>query len=189
MKKLTSTQRELLIGSLFGDGHLRPCRAGVVFEFLQSAKRKFYVEWKHQVLEDLAHPRVYHYRGEREYYKLVTRTHPELTELYGLFYRGGRKIIPEQTVKILTPFALAVWFMDDGSKSKNAVYFNTQGFSVPEQFRLVKALRRFHILANLNRDGEYYRLRVLKRCNERFLGLVRPYILKEFAYKLPTCKG
>jgi hypothetical protein len=75
--------------------------------------------------------------------------------------------------------------MDDGSKSKNAVYFNTHGFKVPEQFGLIKALRRFHIVANLNRDGKYFRLRVLKRCNEKFLQLVRLHILDEFAYKLP----
>jgi recombination protein RecA len=185
-KKLTSVQRELLIGSLLGDGHLRLHRKKVVFEFLQSPEREFYVRWKHRVLGDLACPKIYHQMGKREYYKLVTKTHPELTELYSLFYREGRKIVPEQIGKIMTPFAVAVWFMDDGSKSKNAIYFNTQGFSVLEQFRLIKVLRRFQIIATLNRDGKYYRLRVLKRCNSKFLKLVRPYVLKEFAYKLPT---
>ncbi|MDI6884348.1 MAG: hypothetical protein QMD00_04395 [Hadesarchaea archaeon] len=184
-EKLTNTQKELLIGSLLGDGHLRPHRGEVVFEFLQGAKRKFYVEWKHEILGNLACPQVYHQLGRREYYKLVTKTHPELTRLYHLFYREGRKSVPRQISKILTPFAVAVWFMDDGSKSKNAVYFNTQGFETRDQLLLVKALRRFHILANLNRDGEYFRLRVLKRCNKKFLELVRPYILKEFSYRLP----
>jgi recombination protein RecA len=183
---LTEKQRELLVGSLLGDGHLRPHGGGVVFEFLQSAKRRFYVEWKHRMLGDLACPQIYHQSGEREYCKLVTRTHPELEELYRLFYREGRKTVPEGISKMLTPFALAVWFMDNGSKSRNAVYFNTQAFNVQEQFRLIKALKRFYLIANLNRDGEYYRLRLLKRCNRRFLELVRPHLLKEFEYKLPT---
>ncbi len=185
-KRLTSFQRELIIGSLLGDGHLRLHRNKVVFEFLQSSKRKFYVQWKHEILGDLACPKIYYQRGDREYFKLVTKTHPELTELYGLFYQRGRKKVPEQIAKILTPFAIAVWFMDDGSKSKNAVYFNTQGFETVDQLRLIKALRRFHLILNLNRDGRYRRLRLIKRCNKRFLELVRPYVLKEFVYKLPT---
>jgi hypothetical protein len=185
-KRLTSIQRELVLGSLLGDGHLRPHRNKVVFEFLQTAKRKFYVEWKHEILGDLACPQIYHHQDKREYYKLVTKIHPELSELYHLFYKDGRKTVPEEIGKILTPFAVTVWFMDDGSKSRDAVYFNTQGFEVQEQFHLIRALRRFHVIANLNRDDKYYRLRVLKRCNKKFSELVRPYILKEFLYKLPT---
>lgn len=185
-EKLTNIQRELLIGSLLGDGHLRPHRGEVVFEFLQSAKRKFYVQWKHEMLGDLACPQIYHNVDEREYYKLVTKTHPELTELCNLFYKGGRKSVPEKISKILTPFAIAVWYMDDGSRSKGAAYFNTHGFNARDQLLLIKAFRRFHIIANLNRDGKYLRLRLLKRCNKRLLELIGPHILKEFAYKLPA---
>lgn len=185
-EKLTNTQRELLIGSLLGDGHLRPHRGRVVFEFLQSAKRKFYVQWKHEILGDLACPQIYHNVGEREYYKLATKTHPELEELYNLFYHGGKKSVPESISKILTPFAIAVWYMDDGSISKDAAYFNTQGFTAEEQLLLIKAFRRFYIITNVNRDGEYSRLRLLKRSNKRFWELVGPHILKEFAYKRPA---
>lgn len=174
-----------MIGSLLGDGHLRRHRRGFVFEFLQTSKRKFYVEWKHKLLGDLAIPKIYHQRGEHEYYKIVTKTHPGLEKLHEIFYKGGRKEVPENVGKLLTPFTIAVWFMDDGSKSRNSVYFNTQGFNVEGQFRLAKALRRFHIIANLNRDGEYYRLRVLKKSNSKFLKLVGPHVLEEFAYKFP----
>ncbi|MEM2878265.1 MAG: LAGLIDADG endonuclease [Candidatus Hadarchaeales archaeon] len=184
--QLSGTQRQVIIGSLLGDGHLRAHRGRIVFEFLQTTKRKFYVEWKHDVLGDLACPTIYHQVGQREYYKLVTKTHPELDELYRCFYRKGRKTVPEKIGKMLMPLGIAVWFMDDGSKSKNAAYFNTQHFTTDEQFRLIRALRRFYIIANLNRDGEYHRLRVLKRCNRRLVDLIRPYILPEFLYKLPT---
>ncbi len=183
--ELTETQRELLIGSLLGDGHLRKQGNKVVFEFSQSSRRAFYVEWKRRMLGDLARPGSYHRNG-KECCELVTRTHPELDRLYLEFYRGGRKTVPEGIGKMLTPFALAVWFMDRGSLSRNAVYFNTQAFGVEEQFRLIRALRRFYLIANLNRDGECHRLRLLKRCNGRFLELVRPHVLPEFSYKLPT---
>ena len=183
---LTEVQRDIIIGSLLGDGHLRKHRNRVVFEFLQTARRKFYVEWKHRMLGGLSLPKIYHYKGKREYYKLVTKAHPELDALYAKFYRECQKIVPEDVGKMLTPISVAVWFMDDGSKSRGAVYFNTQQFSIEDQFRLIKALKRFYIVANLNRDGQYYRLRVLKRCNQRLVELISSHILPEFAYKLPT---
>ena len=185
-RPLTSLQRELIIGSLLGDGHLRLHRGKVVFEFLQTARRRFYVEWKHRILKDIACPKIYHSKNDREYYKIVTRTHFELMELYRLFYHEGRKVVPENIKELLTPFVIAVWFMDDGSKSRDAVYFNTQGFSLKDQFRLIKALRKFHLIFNLNRDGDYYRLRLLKRHNRRFTEIVGPYVLEEFKNKLPT---
>ncbi len=187
-EKLTNVQKELVIGSILGDGHLRPHRGGFVFEFSQSSKRKSYVEWKHRLLGNFATPKIYHQTGTREYYKLVTKTHSELKVLHGIFYENGRKRVPDGIGKILTPFAVAVWFMDDGSKSKDAFYFNTQGFDVEDQFKLVKALKKFHITSNLNKDGKYWRLRVLKKSNKKFLELVKPHMPEEFSHKLPDLK-
>ncbi len=187
-KKLNNIQKELLVGSLLGDGHLRPHGGSFMFEFSQSAKRKAYVEWKHKLFGDFATLEAYHKNGAREYHKLVTKTHPEMEELHGIFYEGRRKRVPNDIGKVLTPFVVAVWFMDNGSKSKGAVYFNTQVFDVEDQFKLVKALKKFHIVSNLNRDGNNWRLRVLKKSNKKFFELVKPHMLEEFFHKLPALK-
>ena len=63
--------------------------------------------------------------GGRVAYRFVTRSAPALTPYYRLFYAEGRKRVPKLELDSL---ALAVWLMDDGCRSRNAVYLNTQQF-------------------------------------------------------------
>ena len=65
-------------------------------------------------------------------YRFFTKQHKDLTILYGLFYKNGRKIIPK--ILILIRVSIAIWYMDDGSKSRDRdVYLNTQQFSLLDQ--------------------------------------------------------
>ena len=83
--------------------------------------------------------------------------------------------------------ALAVWFMDDGSKSHRALYLNTQQFEPEDQMRLLEMLKtQFGIHATLNRDKTYHRIRIAVRSVDRFIELIRPHLLNEFEYKLPA---
>ena len=51
--------------------------------------------------------------------------------------------------------------MDDGSRSRNAVYLNTQRYDETSQRRLLRLLReQWGIEAALNRDKRYYRIRL-----------------------------
>jgi hypothetical protein len=86
----------------------------------------------------------------------------------------------------VSPLALAVWFMDDGSRSRNAVYLNTQQFDCATQQRLLDLLWQQHgIKATLNRDRTYHRIRVSVAGTARLAQLVAPHLHKEFLYKLP----
>ena len=58
--------------------------------------------------------------------------------LHRLFYAQGKKQVPEVE---LSPLAMAVWFMDDGCRSRNAVYLNTQQFDWHSQHVLLRLLR------------------------------------------------
>jgi hypothetical protein len=91
--------------------------------------------------------------GSRIAYRFTTLSRSELTPYHASFYGGGVKSIP---VLELTPLALAVWFMDDGSKSYRTVYLNTQQFDVPSQERIMsQLLSQFRIRVTLNRDKTY----------------------------------
>ena len=188
----TERQRELVIGSLLGDGYLEKRGKSVRFGFSQSGQRMFYVKWKYEQLCDLVDEPIkcYEYTDHRTGRKysvclFKTRAHPWFGELYPLFYRSGEKVIPPEIKRMLTPFTVAVWYMDDGSLSKGTPIFNTQAYSVRDLFRLSSALRKFHLVANLNKDRGRYRLRILKKHATKFSELVKPYILPEFRYKLP----
>ena len=45
-------------------------------------------------------------------------------------------------------YVLAVWFMDDGCRSRRAVYLNTQQFALVDQLRLLEMLQTLGPTAN-----------------------------------------
>lgn len=120
---LSEEQRGLIVGTLLGDGAMR-CKKNALLEINHSGAQKTYVDWKYSVLRDLVRtpPKLRNGNGTRQAYRFTTRSLPELTPYFLAFYGGGRKTIPDIE---LDPLALAVWFMDDGCKSRRAVYFNT----------------------------------------------------------------
>ena len=123
--------------------------------------------------------------GSREAYRFATQKLPILTSFYDLFYRDGKKIIPDGLK--LSPLSLAVWFMDDGSKSRSSIYLNTQQFNKDEQFKLINLLKnQFGLDSTLNKDKIYYRIRIRTRSVKRFIGLVKEFVLEEFKYKFPS---
>ena len=121
--------------------------------------------------------------GGRIAYRFNTRQHAELTNLFKLFYQNGRKVIP--TALELDPIMLAVWYMDDGSKCRESdVYLNTQQFNVQDQLICVKALLDLGIESSLNRDKQYWRIRIKKSSLPKFFSYIFPHIISCMRYKL-----
>ena len=182
---LSEEQSSLIIGSLLGDGAMR-CKANALIEFNHSAEQRTYVDWKFQQLQTLVStpPKLRNGNGGRVAYRFTTRSLPELTPYYKEWYWRGRKVVPQLT---LTPLAMAVWFMDDGSKSHRAIYLNTQQFALDSQGRLLRLLQeQWGIRASLNRDKSYYRIRIAVDSVYRFKSIVEPHVLAELEYKFPT---
>lgn len=182
---LTEGQRSIVVGCLLGDGAMR-CKANALLEVNHSFSQRDYVDWKYRHLRDLCGtpPKLRRGNGRRIAYRFTTLSLPRLTPLYKEFYSGRHKVVPESLV--LTPLTLAVWFMDDGCKSHRALYLNTQQFDFDSQFRLVEMLReQWRLAPTLNRDKKYFRIRIAVSSVDRFRHIVKPHLLKQFAYKLP----
>ena len=185
MGSLTKRQKAIVIGSILGDGAMR-CKTNALLEINHASKEKEYVDWKFDELSNLVNtpPKIRKGNAGRVAYRFTTRSLPVLTSIYRQFYKNGQKSIPSDLT--LHPLSLAVWFMDDGCKSYNAVYLNTQQFSKEGQDYLIELLKVQHgIKASLNRDKRYYRIRVAVSSIRRFKEIIRPYLLPEFLYKLP----
>jgi len=181
---LSEVQHAILVGTLLGDGSMR-CKTNALLEINHSYRQRSYVEWKYGHLAELVAtpPRKRRGNGDRVAFRFVTRSLPVLTPYYRLFYKGGRKRVPEVE---LSPLTLAVWFMDDGCRSRNAVYLNTQQFDIAEQRRLLAMLeRQWGIGGALNRDNCYRRIRIGVDGTKRLTQLIEPYLLPELRYKLP----
>jgi recombination protein RecA len=181
---LSEVQHAIVVGSLLGDGSMR-CKTNALLEVNHSAKQRTYVEWKYRQLADLVATPPKERRGNagRIAYRFVTRSLPILTPYYRSFYSGGLKTVSEVE---LAPLALAVWFMDDGCRSRNAVYLNTQQFESESQELLLRLLReQWGIDGALNRDKQYHRIRLTVEGTARLARLIDPYVLAELRYKLP----
>ncbi len=114
--RLSDQQFQVVLGSLMGDGNLSPNRRdrnGVRFRLGHGAKQTEYLEWKTALMDNIKHSVRENAKGAR----FVDFTPlPELAELQRAMYLGdGKKFLSEEYLKALTPLALAIWYMDDGS--------------------------------------------------------------------------
>ena len=183
---LTEEQKSILIGCLLGDGSMRK-KKNALLEINHCFEQKALVDWLFSNFKELVktHPKWRKTNGKREAYRFVTQSLSVLTPFYDQFFSLGKKIIP--TNLKLDAIALAVWFMDDGSKSRSSIYLNTQQFSKEEQLFLVELLnKQFGIESTLNKDKIYLRIRIRTRSVAKFINLVKPFVLKEFRYKFPS---
>ena len=197
---LTSLQEELMIGSLLGDGTMRIGKGAknANFKVEQGLEQKEYVMWKYSILKPLVftEPKIsFRYRENREKYPkswwFRTMRHPLLTEMYDRFYtregyRTGRKIVPIDIAKNLTPLAFAIWIMDDGSYSNGILDISTYSFLLDEVGLLQDALRNvFAIEARYFKDREKgYRMYFRKSETAKVVPIIRPYIINSLMYKI-----
>ncbi len=184
--ELTMEQQSVIIGSLLGDGAMR-CKRNALLEINHGIAQKAYVDWKFSILTNLVAtpPKERRSNGCRVAYRFTTLSLPVLTPFYQLFYdRERHKIVPPI---MLSPLALAVWFMDDGRKSHRTIYLNTQQFDLErQQMLLAMLLDQWEIRGALNRDKNYQRIRIAVSSAKAFIQIIEKHVLPELRYKIPT---
>jgi recombination protein RecA len=116
---LSEQQQQVVLGGLMGDGAIsrkKMSGAGVTmksrFRFGHGPKQDAYAEWKASLLEGVPLTISPHAKGGK-----MVETAPliELDPLRDAVYLAGKKVLSWDYIKSLTPLALAVWYMDDGT--------------------------------------------------------------------------
>lgn len=185
---LTDEQRSMLVGSLLGDGHLTaPSEKTARFIERHSSAQEPYLRWKAEVLGALVSS-VYtvqkkdtHTGRVYDGVEFSTYSLECLRPLYDLFYPAPdrKRVFPASLGGLLTPLALAVWFMDDGSCGPRISF----GLDDTSLHRVVSALRGLGLRAQVSGDGGNMTLS-FPRCADRFHELVAPHVPSCMAYKL-----
>ncbi len=198
--KLTERQREILIGVLLGDGHLETQDQGRTYRLKieHSIKQRAYVEWLYQEFKEWVQTppqrrtrfvRLRSVEGTYEKYWFNTLSHGAFRFYAHQFYQHGRKIAPRLIHRWLSPRALAIWYMDDGSiksKAHKTVLLNTHAFDAMSLKRLQKALQeKFGVKTKLRTQREGTQIYVVGETVQRFLNIIEPYIIPSMRYKLP----
>ena len=185
--ELKNRCREIILGSLLGDGSLviskrykRPR-----FEIRHSISQKDYFFWKVSELKEISGKKCsriqpadgWSKKKKLHYHSLAQ---PCLTELYYLTHRQGKTYIHQEWLKELTPLSLLVWWLDDGSLVKNSRQgiLCTEGFSRQDSLVLSRYLKqRWRIKTKVGRRGKYYQLRIYSTEElKKFLKLILPYL-------------
>lgn len=189
--KLSQIQREVLIGTILGDGSLKISRSGKAarLQICHSVKAREYVDWKRQIFANwvFADPK-YHESNRALIFRTVS--HPEIFELMQVFYKNLVKIVPENISDLLkSNLSLAVWFMDDGNGyiRKNPLRLSTYGFGFKGNLLLQECLsKNFGVHCNLRKDSKGFYLYIPTRADSvaKFRTLISPYILPSMKYKI-----
>lgn len=197
--RLTPRQREIIVGKCLGDGHLETENCGRTYKLRveHSAKQKEYVYWLYEAFKEWVRtpPQEKTQRlarfPDRVYrkYWFNTLSSGVLRYYAQQFYRDRKKVVPKQIERLLTPLALAVWYMDDGSvksKEHRTVLLNTQGFSAKDLAVLQRALRKkFLVHTTIRKQREGDQLYVVSESADTFLTLIEPHCIPSLRYKLP----
>lgn len=131
--------------------------------------------------------------SRKQQVRLESRNHPKLTTIQNRIYIEGKKVIDPHMLTMLDAEALAIIFMADGSRvydkrSPNAkpnITLNTKGFSYGDNFLLKKAIKEvLNLEFNIQRQNNYWYLRLRAKDIEKFDEIVSPFIFNSFSYKL-----
>lgn len=192
---LDKEQREMIIGTLLGDGFVgehgvknKSCRLHIG----HCEKQKSLVLHKKSILGNLVNVinRKEDKRKNSVMYTFVTVTHNDFRFFRTLFYNGNKKVIRPEIANYITERSLAYWIMDDGSLNKGCnIRISTDSFTYKEQIILQTMLKsKFGVrskIAKYNRNNkEYYFISINKRNSQILSDLIRDYILEDFKYKV-----
>ena len=193
--KLTDQQREVLIGTLLGDGHLETQNNGQTYRLKieHTFWQKDYVDWLYDLFREwvTTSPRKRDHKAlgvTYEKYGFQTLSHGAFRFYAQQLYSSKRKILPKLLHKWLSPLVMAVWFMDDGSIKSNrnrALILNTQCFTRDENLKLIQIIKKkFGIEMSLRPQRDLYQLYIGSNSVEKFVELIKPYVLPSMKYKL-----
>lgn len=185
---LSDKCKEIILGSLLGDGSLKiyPPYTNPRFSFRHSIQQQEYFFWKINQLKEISGKKCW-WKQEKNslgnamlrYQSIATDS---LMDLYRLTHKNGRLIIRRKWLNKLTPLSLAVWWLDDGSLITNGRrgVICTDPFSYDEQKLLARYLLKIcdikvHIgkikRVHKGKMKEYYRLWI--RSSEELMKLLR----------------
>lgn len=210
---MNRSDRALLVGMVYGDGSLSVRKRGVnwVESYIQighSPKQIEYLEHKRKILLRIFGGKINLGRymtgrlkntGKKYPQVKITKSNKYFRVLRKMLYPGGVKKFTWQGLYMLTPEAIAIWYMDDGSARINR---NKDGFvsSVATDIATQCSSDEVDLIIDYFKieHGITFKKRKDKKCIEeqayliqantseshKFASLVEPYIVPSMLYKL-----
>lgn len=197
--EFTDRQKEIVFGTLLGDGYLRPTNGSrkncsYSLSLCHGEKQFQYLEWKFSELENFVKTKDFHFyhpnfMGNAPTYSFSTISHPFLKEAHQICYSDeGKKDITKEWLDRLSDLSVAVWYMDDGSLNKryHTVVLCTNSFSQFGQRLAIDFFKKkYGIDAVLEpRRNNQTVIRINASQSRKFMNIVAPHIPDCMSYKI-----
>lgn len=199
---------------VMGDGGVYATKLNAKFIMNMKEDNKDYIDWVDETLSTIVGTKQYRRKdyntdgcNRKPQIRLESNTHPVLTTIMERIYIDGYKGVDPHTLKLLDWEAMAILFMCDGCLHedkpnpvrglKNSSWnltLNMKRLSYGDQLLLKTTIRDvLGVEFNVNRQKQYYYLRLRTKDVEKFCKGVEPYMKDSFKYKIrmisPSSEG
>lgn len=198
---LTNQQKNILIGSILGDGYLSKPKTENQNSYLaiqRSIKDENYLIYQYNIFKEFCN-KEYSYTDyfnketNKIYHHIAfnTRADKIFTEYRKLWYPNNVKVIPNNLE--LNPEIIAIWICDDGHvclRSKNSIRISlaTQGFMKDEVYYLSGLLdKRYNFKSEVrksNKDKEQYAIYLNNKCCYELIYDIDEYMPESMSRKI-----
>ncbi len=179
--------KSLLIGSMLGDGRIAFRGQASHYEERHSPEQLDYLKWKSDKWgEWSAGELTVAYSREFASHIFRTKAHSDLNPYRDLFYterEKGWKVVRNEVVDMVDPYALAIWYLDDGSAGHYPlITFGAKdgsrgnAYLIFEKFGLTPKWKKM--------NGETGQFHFEREEGEKFIEIIEPYVPECMSYKM-----
>jgi len=204
---LTPIQRQMIIGTMLGDGCIDKGNKNPALVVSHSIKQEALINLKTKILGNLMLSRRVSKQRKGSYSDtpiiiIRSKYDPVFKEFLDKFYDSNNNYkLSEDILDELGPISLAFWYMDDGSKqvrnskpkkftttkgSTPIVQLSTHAFSQEDVKLLIQKLKKLGLTAYCvkTKKNQYF-ITLNANSSRIFYSMIAPYVVPELAYKLP----
>lgn len=119
-----------------------------------------------------------------QYITFNTKSLTEWNNLYALWYKDGKKVIPDDKIleEVLTPVSLAHWHQGDGGWTGKGIHLATNAFPEEDVRRLIVVLnRKFGLSCSWHNTNRIY---IPVKSAVEFCKIVYPHMEEGMLYKV-----
>ena len=190
---LNSIQKQIMLGSLLGDGNLTYRKDKTyVYNEAHSLKQEKYLLWKNKYLG---------FNIYKKAEKIVMHKGSKFfRDYHDLFYPNGKKIVTREILNKLEPLGLTIWFMDDGNYNYDNynIRLYTYNFKLKgnlliktwleNKFKINSKIRKYKSKMKYNNyyktNNTYFFIEFNSKESKKFIKLMKPFILSSMRYKI-----
>lgn len=185
---LTPAHEQVVYGSILGDGSLRYASDyNVQLRIGHGEKQTEYAQWKQSLFEGLVN---YEGINMRNGHSFDTIPMYELAQIYEQNYTNGKKDPSQELIDRLSPLAIAIWYMDDGTfdyDRQNRCSICCAGLSLEKQQLLIEWFNDHDMHPRLDSRG---RINFTKSETVKLHQMIAKYVHPSMQHKLlPAYRG